>query len=75
MIPARHSRFDVVGRRRLSLAEQAKLGHWCALRELQRNGLLTWGGTLRAGKAAKLIDLSARLNLGVSFTRYAPLSR
>jgi hypothetical protein len=72
MIPARDSRFDIVGRRRLGLDEQAKLGHWCALRELQRtNGLLTLRGAHRTGKVAKLIDLYSRLNSGVSLTRYA----
>ena len=76
MTPTRDLRFDIVGRCRLSLDEQAKLGHCCALRELQRtNGLLTSSGARRAGKAVKLLDLYARLNLGANFNRYAPLSR
>jgi len=72
MIPVRDPRIDAIGRRHLSLGEPPKLEHWCALRELYRtNGLLTSRGACRVGKAAKLIDLYARLNLGVSLTRCA----
>jgi hypothetical protein len=71
MIPARDARFDIIGRRRLSPDEQAKLGHGCALRELQRTtGLLTSDGAHRAGKAAKLSDLYERLYFGPRSARY-----
>jgi len=70
MISARDSRFK--GRRRLSFDEQPKLGHWCALRELQRtNGLLRSGGARGARKAAKLIDLYERLYFGLRLVRCA----
>jgi len=70
MIPARDSRLE--GRRRLSLDEQPKLEHWCALRELQRtNGLLKSGGARGARKAAKLSDLYERLYFGLRLARRA----
>jgi hypothetical protein len=72
MIPVRDSRLDIIGRRRLSSDERPKLAHWGALHELYRTkGLLICRGACRGGKVAKLIDLSARLNLGVALTRYA----
>jgi len=64
MVPARALYIDPRGRSRLSPDE-----HWYALHDLQRTNGLLISGASRTGKAAKLIDLYARLKLSESVTR------